>query len=149
ARTQFYLGRLCILRGWFDEAETALNEAARVYGVLVRDQPDAPPEDWQALGRSLASLGSTYTPTSRAEKAEESQQQALKIFQRLTREHDQVPEYAYDLGRCHNELGQTADRAGHLGAALAQFDKAIEIMKNTLDRGYAAARPSLMHARTD
>jgi serine/threonine protein kinase/tetratricopeptide (TPR) repeat protein len=71
ARTQFYLGRSCYWMGWFDEAETSLNEAARVYGELVRGQPDAPPEDWQALGRSLASLGSIYARTSRAEKAEE------------------------------------------------------------------------------
>jgi tetratricopeptide (TPR) repeat protein len=149
ARTQFYLGRLCLMEGWFDEAETALNEAARVYGVLVRGQPDAPPEDWQALGRSLASLGSTYTRTALADKAEESQQHALKIFQRLAREHDQVPEYVYDLGRCEYELGVTARNGGRLGDALARYDKAIEMMTNALDRGYAAARPSLMGARTD
>ena len=149
ARTQFYLGQLCISQGWYDQAETALKEAVRVHTALVRGQPAAPPEDWQALGRSLAVLGNTYTRTSRADKAEEPQQQALEIFQRLAREHDQVPEYAYDLGRCHYELGLTADRAGQLGAALARYDKAIEIMKNVLNQGYAAAHPGLRNARTE
>jgi len=116
---------------------------------LVRGQPDAPPEDWQALGRSLASLGSTYRQTSRADKAEEPQQHALEIFQRLAREHDQVPEYVYDLGRCEYELGVTARDGGRLGDALARYDKAIEIMTNALGRGYAAARPSLMAAQTE
>jgi tetratricopeptide (TPR) repeat protein len=148
ARTQFFLGQLCFKQGWYDQAETALKEAVRVHDAVVRAQPDAPPEDWQALGRSLAVLGRAYTRTSRADKAEEPQQRALEIFQRLTREHDQVPEYAYDLGHCHLELGRTADEAGHLGDALARYDKAIEIMKNALDQGYAAARPGLREAWT-
>jgi hypothetical protein len=47
------LGQVASSKGWSDEAETALKEAVRLYGRLVRSRPDAGPEDSQ----SLASAG--------------------------------------------------------------------------------------------
>jgi hypothetical protein len=67
----------------------------------------------------------------------------------LAREHDQVPEYAFDVGRCEYELGDTAVRGGRLDDALARYDKAIDMLTNAQERGYAVARSSLMNARTE
>jgi hypothetical protein len=55
--------------------------------------------------------------------------------------------HAYDVGRCHSELAQTADRGGRLEAALAEYAKVIEIMKQVMSRGYLKAGIQLLDAR--
>ena len=113
-----------------------MKEAVRLYGELVRGRPDAGPEDWQSLARSQAVLGRAYTRDSKFEKAEEAQQQALQVFEKLAREHPDVQVFAYDLGRCYKELGYTADKGGRPGAARARYDKAIGILEGVLSKGY-------------
>ena len=110
AQTHMNLGQVSITKGRYDEAETALKEAARLYGELVRDRPDAGPEDWQSLARSQAILGRAYSHDSKFEKAEEAQQQALQVFEKLAHEHPDVQVFAYDVGRCYKELAETAER---------------------------------------
>jgi serine/threonine protein kinase len=147
ATTQINLGQLYLTRGSYEKAETALKEARSIYGRLVRGQPDVPPEYSQSLARSSAILGHVYAVTAQPEKAEAAQQEALEIFEKLAKEHPDVQEHVYDVGRCYAALAQTADRRGRPDAALARFDKAIEIMDGVMGNGFRAARPSLLDAR--
>ena len=94
-------------------AETALKEASRLYGNLVRGRPDAGPEDQQAVaGPQPGHDGRPYIQNTKPVKAEEAQQQALQVFEKLAHEHPDVQVFAYDVGRCYQELGITADTAG-------------------------------------
>jgi serine/threonine protein kinase len=159
AKTQMNLGMLCLLRGWPNEAETALMEAQRSYGRLVRGGPDVLPEYWQYLARSHALLGWAYRDQAEIDKAEaakrqahleraeSAQRQALEIFEKLAKEHPDVTEHAYDVGRCYFELAITADHAGQFPTALLQFDKAIEILEGAMSRGYHDARRTILGAR--
>jgi tetratricopeptide (TPR) repeat protein len=140
-------GQVSITKGRYEEAVTALNEAARLYGKLVRGRPEASPEDWQALARSQAILGMAYKHDSKFEKAEEAQQQALQVFEKLAREHPEVQAFAYDVGRCYRELAGTADNGGRPAAARARYDKAIEILEGVSSKGYRAAHRIVMDAR--
>jgi tetratricopeptide (TPR) repeat protein len=141
------LGQVSLIKGRYEEAETALKEAARLYGELIRGRPDAGPEDWESLARSQTQLGRAYNQNSQFEKAEEVQQQALQVFERLAREHPDVQAFAYDLGRCYQELGHTADKDGRPGPARAQYDKAIGTLEGALSKGYMKAREVVMTAR--
>src|SRR5262249_48149206 len=87
ATTQMNWGQLCITRGWFEKAETALKAAQSVYGRLVRARSDSPPEDWQSLARCEAILGIAYLQQAKTERAEAAQQQALEIFEKVAHEH--------------------------------------------------------------
>jgi tetratricopeptide (TPR) repeat protein len=159
ATTQMNSGQLYLTRGLYEKAETALKEAQNAYGRLVLGQPDVLPEYWQSLARSHAILGTVYHYQAQdekaeaahrhalAEKAEAAQQQALKIFEKLAKEHPDVQEYAYDVGRCFLALADTAARGGRPAAALARYDKAIEIMEGVLGKGYLAARDLLLKTR--
>src|SRR5262249_19295722 len=120
------LGQVYLIKGWHEQAATTLKAAQEIYGGLVRGQREALPEDQQALARSYALLGMAYGGLARIDEAEEQQREALGIFEKLAREHPEVPEYAYDVGRCHSELGRTADRAGRFEVALAEFRQGLE-----------------------
>jgi serine/threonine protein kinase/tetratricopeptide (TPR) repeat protein len=148
AATQMNLGQVYLPRGWYDEAEMALKDAVSIYAELVRGQPDGLPEHYQSLARSRALLGWSYCDANQTAKAEEEEQQALRIFEKLAQEHPDVVEYAYDVGRCHIELGRTAVRGGRPQSALEEYAKAIEIMERAMDKGYLRARTTLLNART-
>jgi hypothetical protein len=60
AQTQMNLGQVSLTKGRYEEAETALKEAARLCGDRVQGRPDAGPEDWEALAQSQAILGVAY-----------------------------------------------------------------------------------------
>jgi tetratricopeptide (TPR) repeat protein len=147
--TQVNLAQVYLIKGWHEKAATALKAAQQVYGGLVRGRREALPEDQQALGRSHALLGMAYNGLARTDEAEAQQQEALRIFEKLAREHPEVLDYVYDVGRCHSELGRTADRAGRPEVALAEFAKAIEMMQQALDKGYLRARIMLLNIRID
>jgi serine/threonine protein kinase/tetratricopeptide (TPR) repeat protein len=147
AETQMNLGQVSLLKGQYGEAETALKESTRLYEELVRSRPDSGPEDWESLARSQTVLGRTYSLNSKHEKAEEVQQQALQAFEDLAREHPDVQAFAYDVGRCYQELGHTADRDGRPGPARARYDKAIKILEGASSKGYMKAREVAMTAR--
>jgi tetratricopeptide (TPR) repeat protein len=147
AKMQFNLGQLDTAKGWYDEAETALKEAVRLYGILVRSRPDAGPEDWESLARSQAILGVAYKRNSKLKEAEEVQQQGLQTFEKLTHEHPDVREFSYGLGRCYMELAKTADLGGRLDVALVRYDKAIAILEDVLSGGYETARKAAMASR--
>ena len=149
AQTHMNLGQVRITKGRYDEAETALKEASRLYGNLVRGRPDAGPEDWQSLARSQAILGRAYIQNSKPVKAEEAQQQALQVFEKLAHEHPDVQVFTYDVGRCYQELGITADTAGQPEVARARYDKAIGILDGVLSKGYMAAHGVAMTARIE
>jgi tetratricopeptide (TPR) repeat protein len=82
-------------------------------------------------------------------KAKALQEEALRIFQSLAKDHPDVPEFVYDVGRCHMALGATEDRAGRLVEAIAHFDRSIEILKSTWDKGLPSAREMLPSARSE
>jgi serine/threonine protein kinase len=149
ARTQMNLGQVNTIRGRHDEAETALKEAVRLYGLLARSRPDAGPEDWQSLARSQALLGRAYTYKEkfRFGEDEEIMQQALQTFERLAHDHPDVREFGYDLARCTLELAKTAEKSGRLDVALARYDKAISILDEAVRQGYEAARRVAVAAR--
>jgi tetratricopeptide (TPR) repeat protein len=147
--TQMNLATVYNTKGLFDKAEPPLTEAKRIYQEFVRDKPDAMPEHWQALARSQAILGMAYRGQAQTEKAEKEQQQAVEIFEKLSKEHPGVQEYAYDVGRCYAELGLTANRAGRPGDAVAHYDKAITILEGVFIGGLRAARYSLLGVRID
>jgi tetratricopeptide (TPR) repeat protein len=140
AKTQMNLGQAASSKGWYDEAETALKEAVRLYGLLVCSRPDAGPEDWQSLARSQALLGRVYTRRFRFGEAEEILQQALQTFEKLAHDHPDVREFGYDLGRCHMELAKAAEKGGRLDVALGRYDQAIPILDDAVSQGYEAAR---------
>jgi tetratricopeptide (TPR) repeat protein len=147
ATTQMNWGQLCLQRGWYEKGETALKAAQSVYGRLVR--ADAPPEDWESLARCDAILGTAYNLQAQTERAEAAQQQALKIFEKLAREHPDVLQYEYDVGRCYTELAWTAERAGRADAALARYGKAIAIIEAVVGKGFQPGRSGggLLRAR--
>jgi tetratricopeptide (TPR) repeat protein len=147
ATTQMNLGIVYLGKSWNERAATALEEARGIYGRLVQGRPNALPEDLQFLARSHALLGVAYCRANRTEKAEEVQQQALRIFQTLAQEHPDVVEYAYDVGRCRMELGLTADRGGRPEVALAEYAEAIEILEKAVGKGYLKARSQILNAR--
>ncbi len=147
AQTQMNLGQVSLIKGRYDEAETALKEAARLYEGLVRGRPDAGPEDWQALARSQAILGIAYDADSKFEKSEEALRQALQVFEKLASEHPDVQAFAYDVGRCYTELAEAADHGGRPEDARARYDKAIGILEAVLSKGYRAAHETVMAAR--
>jgi len=147
ATTQMNLASVYLSRGWYDKAETTLKGAQRVYGRLMGGRPDVLPEYWQSLARSHAILGMAYRSLAQPEKAEAAQQQALEIFEKLAKEHPDVLEYGYDLGRCSEALAETLDRAGRPDAAVVRHEKAIEILEGIIGRGYDAARAALLAAR--
>jgi hypothetical protein len=90
-----------------------------------------------------------YRNQAQFDKAETAQRQALEIFEKLAKEHPDVQEYAYDVGRGYEELAKTTDDAGRSEAALPLLEKAIEILQGALGRGYRAAQPVLLNARID
>jgi serine/threonine protein kinase/tetratricopeptide (TPR) repeat protein len=148
AATQMNLGQVYVFKGWNVKAETALKEAKSIYERLVQGRPDVLPEDRQSLARSHALLGVAYTAQTQTEMAEAEQQQALRIFETLAQEHPDVVEYAYDVGRCHAELGRTADRRVRSEVALEEYAKAIEIMEQAAGKGYLKAGTQLLHTRS-
>jgi serine/threonine protein kinase len=147
AEIHMNLGQVSLIKGRYDEAQTALNEAVRLYRELVRARPVAGTQDKQALARSQAVLGRAYTQSSKLQKAEEAQQQAIQNFEKLAREHPDVQVFAYDLGRCYQELGYTADKDGRPEEARARYDKAIGILEGVLSKGYMFAQEVAMTAR--
>jgi serine/threonine protein kinase/tetratricopeptide (TPR) repeat protein len=166
ATTQTNLGTMYATKGWFDKAETPLQDAQRIYTRLVHGQPDALPEHLESLGQCLAILGMVDRGQAQTHKAEASQnalalsaklvkeadaaqQQAAEIFEKLAKDHPDVLDYAYDVGRCYAELGLTAQAAGRPDAAVARYDKAIAVLAGVLGRGLGAARNSLLSAQID
>jgi tetratricopeptide (TPR) repeat protein len=134
-------------KGRRNESEAALRDAARLYKRLVQVRPDAGPDDWQSLGRCQTMLGRTYVVGSQLKKAEEIQQQALQIFDKLSREHPDVQVFAYDVGRCYTELANTADRNGRPQVARARYEKAIAILEGAWNNGYKTAFRMLTSSR--
>jgi serine/threonine protein kinase len=147
ANTQMNLGQIDTTKGRYDDAETAMKEAVRLYGLVARSRPDAGPEDWQSLARSQALLGRAYKRKFRFGEAEETLQQSLESFEKLVHEHPDVREFGYGLGRCSLELANNAELEGRLGVALARYDKAIGILDDAVSKGYEAARMISVLAR--
>jgi tetratricopeptide (TPR) repeat protein len=136
-----------LANGWFEKAATAFKETQIIYARLVHDQPEAPPEHWQSLAHSHALLGIAYGHLTQTEKQEEELRQALPIYEKLAHEHPDVLEYAFDLGRCHDELGMTAYEAGRPVVALEEYAKAIAIMEELVGKGKRDARIQLSNAQ--
>jgi tetratricopeptide (TPR) repeat protein len=147
ATTQMNLANVYLMKGWYDKAEKPLKEAQRVFEGLVRGRPDALPEYRQSLAQCHAILGMAYRGQGQSEKAEAAGQQAVDMFEKLAREHPSYQEYAYGVGRCYSEWGQTAKAAGRPDAAVARYEKAITILEGVLDGGLRSARPSLLSAQ--
>jgi serine/threonine protein kinase/tetratricopeptide (TPR) repeat protein len=147
AQIHMNLGQLSLFKGRYDEGKTALEQAARLYKELVRSRPDAGPEDWESLARCQTQLGRAYNDVSKFEKAEEVQQEGLQIFEKLASEHPDVQAFAYDLGRCYQELAHTAKVGGRPGDTRARYDKAIEILEGASRRGYKKAGEVAITAR--
>ncbi len=146
AATQKNLGEVYLIGGLRDKAETALKEAQSLYEELATNHDLH--EYWEALAICGAQLGTVYKDRpATLDKAEAVQQQALAIFEKLAKEHKDVPEYAYGWGRCYSETARTADRAGRFEVALARHDQSIEIMEELLGKGFLRARPMLLSAR--
>jgi serine/threonine protein kinase len=154
--TQINLGQIFVMRSMSEKAETAFKEAQSVYEGLVRDQADIPAEHLESWGKSLALLGMSYKDQfliqkDRAliEKARTHQEDAMKIFRSLAKEHSNVLDFEYDVGRCHMALGETEDRGGRLEDASAQYDKAIALLQIVWRKGYPLAQDTILHARTE
>jgi serine/threonine protein kinase/tetratricopeptide (TPR) repeat protein len=147
AMTRVNLANVYLTQGWFEKGQKVLEEAQRFYDSLVRGRPDALPEDRQSLARCITILGMAYRGQGQAEKAEATQQLALDMFEKLAREHPVAQEYAYNVGRCYSELGQTAKAAGRPDAAVARYDKAVAILEGVLGGGLRSARPPLLTAQ--
>jgi tetratricopeptide (TPR) repeat protein len=147
AMTQVNLANVYLTKGWFDKAAKVLKEAQRFYESLVRGRPDVLPEDRQSLARCITILGMAYRGQGQTKKAEAVELQALDMFEKLAREHPAVQEYAYNVGRCYSELGQTAKAAGQTDAAVARYDKAFAILEGVRGGGLQSARPSLLSAQ--
>ena len=147
AQTHMNLGQVSITKGRYEEAVTDLKEA----GTPLRGAGARParrgPRGLGRLARSQAILGIAYTKDSKFEKAEEAQQQALQVFEKLAREHPDVQAFAYDVGRCYTEMAKAADEGGRPAAARARYDKAIGILEGVLSKGYRAAHQPAMRAR--
>jgi hypothetical protein len=58
-----------------------------------------------------------------------------------------VQAFAYDVGRCYQELGDTAVKGGRPEDARARYDKAIGILEGALRQGYRRAQQVAMTAR--
>ena len=147
AATQMNLGQVYVMKGWHEKADTALKEAGNIYERLVQGRLDVLPEDRQSLARTHALLGMAYRGSNQAGKAEQEQRKALHSFEKLAQEHPDILEYAYDVGRCYLELGRTAELAGRPESALERYAKSIEIMQETMGKGYLRARLILQDAR--
>jgi tetratricopeptide (TPR) repeat protein len=154
--TQISLGQVYVMRGMSEKAETAFKEAQSVYERLVRGQADIPAEYLESWGKSLALLGMSYRDQfliqkdqALLEKAKTHQEDAMKIFLSLTKDHPDVLEFEYDVGRCHLALGGTEDRGGRLDEALARYEKALEILEDVWHKGYPLAKDTIVHARTE
>ncbi len=147
AGVQQRLGNAYGQRGQSAKAEGMLKEAASTYQALVADYPDVP-EYRQSLARTYGALGSHYhNNLQQAEKAEAAHQQARQIYEGLAREHPDVWEYAFQLGRCYHHLALEAQVAGRSDAALANSDKAIEILERVVGGGHRQVRSDLLDAR--
>jgi hypothetical protein len=81
------------------------------------------------------------------ERAEAAHQQALQIYEKLAREHPDVWEYAYQLGRCHHYLALDAQLAGRPDVALAESGKAMAILEQLVSRGHGQARTDVFDLR--
>ncbi len=147
AETQMNIANVYLMNGWYDKAEGPLTEAQRVFESLVRGRPDALPEYRQSLAQSHAILGMAYRGQGRIAKAEAAGQRGVEAFEKLAREHPGVQEYAYGVGRCYSELGQTAKAAGRHDEAVAQYSKAISILEGVLRGNHHSARPALLSAQ--
>jgi tetratricopeptide (TPR) repeat protein len=147
AMTQVNLANVYLTQGRFNKGQMLLEEAQRFYDSLVRGRPDVLPEDRQSLARCITILGMAYRGQGQTKKAEVVQQQAMDMFEKLAREHPVVQEYAYNVGRCYSELGQTAKAAGRPGVAVDRYDKAIAILEGVVGGGLKSARPSLLTAQ--
>jgi serine/threonine-protein kinase len=124
-----------------------LKDAASNYQALVTDFPDVP--DYRnSLGRTYRVLGGHYFVTMRqAEKAEAIHQQALQIYEKLSQEHPDVWDYAYQLARCYYSLALDAQLERRWDAMLTNDEKAIEILEQLVGRGYGQARSDLFDVR--
>jgi eukaryotic-like serine/threonine-protein kinase len=147
ASVQLQLGTAYGLRARPDKAESLLREAQMTYQALVADYPDVP-EYRNSLGHTYIALGGHYYNNMRqAGNAETAHQQALQIYERLVREHPDVWEYTYELGRCRHKLASDAQLAGRSDDALANGDKAIEILEQLISRGHELARSDVFDIR--
>jgi hypothetical protein len=124
-----------------------LKGAASTYQALSHDYADVP-EYRHSLARAYMALGGLYFNNLRqAEKAEAAGQQAMQIDEKLSQEHPDALEYAYDLGHCYSLLSNVAETAGRSDTALIRIEKAIEILEDVVGRGYSQARNDLINAR--
>jgi serine/threonine protein kinase/tetratricopeptide (TPR) repeat protein len=147
AGAQWGLGQAYKHRGWSDKAEAMLQQAEGNYEALAKDYPEVP-EYRQSLARTYGTLGGLYHDNlAQADKAEAAHQRALRIFEGLAREHPDVVEFDYRLGQCYYGLALDADLAGRADAALARYDKAIEILHRAIGRGYGQGRGELLDAQ--
>ena len=148
AETQLNLGQKLTVNGRRSEAEPVLKGARAIYERMLRDESTALPETWKSLALCHAFLGMCYghDPT-RLETAEAETQRALGIFEKLSREHEDVVEYAYGVGRCYSELGRISDAAGQVDESLKRYDKAIVLMEAAEKKGYGAAPINIRYAR--
>jgi tetratricopeptide (TPR) repeat protein len=142
AATYRNLGEIYLVRQLPHKADAPLTEAGNLYDELAKSQDL--PEFREAWAISYAQLGQAFAKRADTrEKAEKLQLRALQTFERLVKEHPEVPQYLYDLGRAYDALGESAREAGHYKRALERFDRAIEIMDDLVGRDFKRSR----HAR--
>jgi len=92
-------------------------------------------------------MGVVYKDRRQFQKAEAAQQEALRIFEKLAKEHGEVLEYLYGEGRCHSLLASTAYDADRMNESLESFNMAIRMMTPLVAKGYRRAQWALWDAQ--
>jgi serine/threonine protein kinase/tetratricopeptide (TPR) repeat protein len=147
AGVQLRLGATYGRRARPEKSESLLREALLTCQALVAEYADVP-EYRYSLGLTYSALGGHYYNNMRqAGKAEAAHQQALQIYEELAREHPDVWEYTYELGRCRHNLASDAQLAGRSDVALANGEKAIEILEQLVGRGHELAQSDVFDIR--
>jgi tetratricopeptide (TPR) repeat protein len=147
ATTEVNLANVYCTTGWYDKAVPILKEAQRIYRRLLHEKSDALPEYQQSLAQSYFGLAMAYRDQAKAEEAEAAGQQAVQIYEWLAKEHPDVLDYAYGVGRCYIDWGITASRAGRPDDGVVRCDQAIAVLEGVVDRGLEAARSQVLNAR--
>jgi tetratricopeptide (TPR) repeat protein len=122
-----------------DLRKQLLQSALPFYQDFVRRRPNDPylraqwGQAWVRLAILSAELGSRQEAIGHGE-------QALAIFERLTRDHPDVADYREELARAHNQLGDLYRLTDQLPRAEQAYAKARDLRKQLADAAPAQAR---------
>jgi tetratricopeptide (TPR) repeat protein len=92
------------------------------------------PEYQENLAFTHKSLGNVHLLAGQRAQAEADTRRGLQIWQKLAREHPDVPLYAARVGSSYEGLAVVQGAQGKLDAALESLDKAIEALERFLER---------------